>query len=40
MKGIIHLFEVDQRTKGCGQFRAVDVEDIIAVNRRPTLSRS
>lgn len=36
-KGILHFWTVDQASHTrLGQYRAVDLEDVIAVNARPT----
>jgi hypothetical protein len=38
-KGIFHFFEVDPHNGRPGRYRAIDLEDIIAVNRGKVLGR-
>lgn len=38
-KGALHFFNVDPKGRTCGQYQAVDVEDIIEVNPGPVIGK-
>jgi hypothetical protein len=38
-KGALHFWETDAKTGRCGQYRAVDAEDVCTISASPTLTK-